>query len=190
MSESTEARLLDAALAIYLERGWQGAALAEIAGRAGFTTGAIYSRFKGKNELFAAVLDRELERMGLEVERRLAETTSSAERLAVLRQWFVERRQRAGVRIFYDLWHQAAEHPRLRKTLAATYERMTHEVTRQIERAALLARLGLDPKTLAILGTALMEGLLLRQFLTQRDDGVALVFDLLERVVTAGLPRA
>jgi AcrR family transcriptional regulator len=185
MSESTSERLLDAALTSYLERGWQGASLAEIARRAGFTTGAIYGCFKGKNELFAAVVDRELSRMGLEVERRLDGVETPKERLQVMRQWFRERRQRAGMRIFYDLWHQAAEHPRLRKALWASYERATQEVADAIGRFAgpRTEAFGLSHKTLAVFAMALMEGLLLRQFLSQSEDSIDVVFDLLERFV-------
>jgi AcrR family transcriptional regulator len=181
--DETGTALVDAALAVYLERGWQGASLAEIAGRAGLTTGAIYSRFSGKNELFAAVLERELERMNTEVARRLGEVASEVERLAVLRQWFRERRGRAGVRIFYDLWHQAAEYPRLRKALSAIYERMTEGVASGLERylGPRLHAVGLEARTLAVVSTALMEGLLLRQFLTQSEEPVDLVFDALER---------
>lgn len=181
--DETGQGLLNAALAVYLERGWQGASLAEIAGRAGLTTGAIYSRFAGKNELFAAVLERELVRMNAEVERRLGEAHSDVERLGVLRQWFRERRGRAGVRIFYDLWHQAAEYPRLRKALWATYERMTDGVAEALARhlGARLVAAGMAPRTLAVVSTALMEGLLLRQFLSQSEEPVDLVFDELER---------
>lgn len=182
MDETGEA-LLNAALAAYLERGWQGASLAEIAARTGLTTGAIYSRFAGKNELFAAVLERELGRMGAEVERRLGEVGAASERIGVLRQWFRERRGRAGVRIFYDLWHQAAEYPRLRKALWALYEGMTEEVAGALGRhlGARLDMVGVSARTLAVVATALMEGLLLRQFLSQSEESVDLVFDELER---------
>ena len=50
-------RLLDAAAEVFAERGYDGAGVAEIARRAGVTTGAIYSRFAGKADLLAAALD-------------------------------------------------------------------------------------------------------------------------------------
>ena len=42
---------------VFAERGYEGAGVAEIARRAGVTTGAIYSRFPGKAELLVAALD-------------------------------------------------------------------------------------------------------------------------------------
>lgn len=48
--EATE-RLLDAAVAVFAECGFEAAKVAEIARRAGLTTGAIYSRWPGKSAL-------------------------------------------------------------------------------------------------------------------------------------------
>lgn len=50
------ARLLEAATAEFAARGYAGARVAEIARRAGATTGAIYSRYRGKADLLAAAL--------------------------------------------------------------------------------------------------------------------------------------
>ena len=60
--EQTRAQLLDAALRVFLRRGFHGASLDEIAEEAGYTTGAVYSNFKGKDDLFLAVLDAEAHR--------------------------------------------------------------------------------------------------------------------------------
>lgn len=46
-------RLLAAATQVFAEKGYGGAGVAEIARRAGVTTGAIYSRYRGKDELLA-----------------------------------------------------------------------------------------------------------------------------------------
>lgn len=42
---------------MFLRRGFHHASLDEIAEEAGYTKGAVYSNFAGKNELFLAVLD-------------------------------------------------------------------------------------------------------------------------------------
>jgi AcrR family transcriptional regulator len=54
--ESTVDRLVTAAADVFAERGYDGAGVAEIARRAGLTTGAIYSRFSGKAELLAEAI--------------------------------------------------------------------------------------------------------------------------------------
>ncbi len=50
-------RLLDAAWVLFRERGFGAATLDEIAAQAGLTIGAVYSNFRGKADLFLAMLD-------------------------------------------------------------------------------------------------------------------------------------
>jgi AcrR family transcriptional regulator len=61
-SEQTRAELVEAARRVFLERGFHGASLDDISLAAGYTTGAVYSRFGGKDALFLAVLDDHIER--------------------------------------------------------------------------------------------------------------------------------
>jgi len=51
------ARLLRSAAEVFAEQGYAGTRVAEIARRAGLTTGAIYSRYRGKAELLADAID-------------------------------------------------------------------------------------------------------------------------------------
>ena len=53
----SRARLLRAAAAVFGERGYAGAGVAEIARRAGLTTGAIYSQFADKAALLLEAID-------------------------------------------------------------------------------------------------------------------------------------
>ncbi len=55
--DARTARLLAAAAEVFAERGFDGAGVAEIARRAGVTTGAIYGRYAGKAELLLAALE-------------------------------------------------------------------------------------------------------------------------------------
>ncbi len=54
--DSTRQRLLDAATEVFLEKGYDGTRVAEIARRAGLTTGAIYGNFHSKADLLTAAL--------------------------------------------------------------------------------------------------------------------------------------
>lgn len=57
--EHTRGLLLDAAEQVFARRGFDGAALEDIADVAGYTRGAIYSHFGSKAELFLAVVERQ-----------------------------------------------------------------------------------------------------------------------------------
>ena len=59
--QETRARLLDAAMLVFAEEGFQSASVERVTQRAGFTRGAFYSNFSSKEELFLALLDREYE---------------------------------------------------------------------------------------------------------------------------------
>ena len=52
----TRHRLLDAALAVFARRGYEGASVKEVAEEAGYTTGALYANFASKQALFLALL--------------------------------------------------------------------------------------------------------------------------------------
>ncbi|WP_116051506.1 TetR/AcrR family transcriptional regulator [Amycolatopsis palatopharyngis] len=53
----TQARMLDAAVEAFVELGYTGASIGEICKRAGYTTGAFYSNWSTKDELFYALFD-------------------------------------------------------------------------------------------------------------------------------------
>jgi AcrR family transcriptional regulator len=54
----TRERLLDAALEVFSRRGYHSTSVDEIAAEAGFSKGAVYSNFSGKEDLFLALIDR------------------------------------------------------------------------------------------------------------------------------------
>jgi AcrR family transcriptional regulator len=56
VADDTASRLVRAAIEVFTEKGYDGAGVAEIARRAGLTTGAIYSRFTGKAQLLSAAI--------------------------------------------------------------------------------------------------------------------------------------
>ena len=59
--------IVDAARAEFLEYGYQKASLHRIAERAGTTTGALYTRYKGKDDLFCSLVQPLLEEIGTQV---------------------------------------------------------------------------------------------------------------------------
>jgi len=59
-TDQTRARLLDAGLAVILERGYDATSLSEITERADLGTGTLYLYFRDKRSLFEAIVRREL----------------------------------------------------------------------------------------------------------------------------------
>jgi AcrR family transcriptional regulator len=67
---STRDRLLAAAVEVFVDQGYEGARLQDIARTAGLTTGAVYANFRGKEELLFAAIGA---RVGMEMDALLAE---------------------------------------------------------------------------------------------------------------------
>ncbi len=67
MSDTRRALVLDAARSVFAEKGVEGASIREIARKAGYTPGAIYSYFDSKEAIYAALLAESLERLNAEV---------------------------------------------------------------------------------------------------------------------------
>jgi AcrR family transcriptional regulator len=61
--DQTRERLLDAALAIFMKKGFVATSVEDIAGAAGYTRGAFYSNFRSKPEVFLELLRRDHESM-------------------------------------------------------------------------------------------------------------------------------
>jgi AcrR family transcriptional regulator len=67
---TTRGRLLAAAVEVFVEQGYEGARLQDIARTAGLTTGAVYANFRGKDELLFAAIGA---RADIEMDSLLAE---------------------------------------------------------------------------------------------------------------------
>ena len=69
-ASSTRDRLLSAAVEVFVEQGYEGARVQDIARAAGLTTGAIYANFRGKGDLLFDAIGA---RAGAEMDAMLAE---------------------------------------------------------------------------------------------------------------------
>lgn len=56
--DETEKKILDAALYLFVRKGYHGASINEITKRVGLTKGALYSHFSGKSDLFLRIIDQ------------------------------------------------------------------------------------------------------------------------------------
>ena len=79
-TESTRDRLVAAALAVFVEQGYDGARVQDIARSAGLTTGAIYANYRGKADL---LFDAITSRAGVEVDALLEQAAGIDPRTAL-----------------------------------------------------------------------------------------------------------
>jgi AcrR family transcriptional regulator len=77
----TRQKVLDAARALFAERGYEPATIRDIAKGAGMSTGAVFANFQDKAELFEAVLAEDLARLAEALKAAVAAESSLRGRL-------------------------------------------------------------------------------------------------------------
>jgi AcrR family transcriptional regulator len=159
----TRTRLIDAAARVFARRGFQAATVEEIAERAGYSHGAVYSNFAGKEELFLAVFERYMAQRIDEVTRASEVQGTFPERARAAADQWMERfgEDRETFLLHLEFMIHAARNPKLSKQLGERMAVLRLEVERRIaERAAKTATpLPLPPAELALILRALGIGL-------------------------------
>ena len=166
-SAQTRAQLMASARQLFLRRGFHAASLELVAEEAGFTIGAVYSRFGSKADLFLAILDEHIDRIVAEVAQVAAVDQplgAHAELLAGRRMALLER-EREWFPLVLEFWSHAARDERLRGEFAVRHERLVGAYAGLIE--ADYARLGLPlplaPEVLARAVVAMGNGVALER---------------------------
>ena len=128
---NTRERLLAAARSAFARSGFHGASVEEIASEAGFSTGAFYSNFEGKEDLFLVLMEREIEEHAQEISAAVRERASISERAAGgARQWMtmIEREPEA-LLLFMEFWAYGVRDARMRPKVAARFAQMRQVLT-------------------------------------------------------------
>ena len=181
---NTRERLLDAARSVFASSGFHGASVEEIASAAGFSTGALYSNFDGKEDLFLALMEREIAERAREIADAVVRRTSVAERAAGgARVWMamIEREPEL-LLLFMEFWAYGVRDPHVRPKVAARFAQMRELLTRLIADSAREFELELQmpAEQLAVAIDALADGIA-RQKLADPD---AVPDELMGRVLS------
>jgi AcrR family transcriptional regulator len=118
--EQTRRRLLAAAGRVFARHGYDGASVPAIAEEAGVSTGAIYSNFSGKEELFLELL-RQVAVAGAAQRRdHLEEQTEPADALGAMTRDWVDTvdREPDTVRLMMEFWLYAVRRPEVLELVA------------------------------------------------------------------------
>lgn len=129
----TRGKLLEAASRVFARRGFSEATLDEIAGEAGYTTGAVYSNFSGKEELFRAAFAHQVMHDIEAVtssQATTAQTPAEATR-ASARTWMALLRERPEMfQLIIEQWARAMREPEHRAAFIEHF-RLFREATTQ-----------------------------------------------------------
>jgi AcrR family transcriptional regulator len=179
--------LVRAAADVFLRRGFQAATLRAIAAAAQMTTGAVYSNFDGKADLFLAVLEEKLDpRLATMYEAaRTAPLNGVGPRVGEEFAVYLEER-RGWLILLIEFWAEAARDPKLQPKFAQRHAGLRAAVGEVVaERAARLQyELPLPADHMATLLIALTNGMAVELL----ADPAAVPEDLYARALDILLP--
>jgi AcrR family transcriptional regulator len=181
---NTRERLLRAARTVFARSGFHGASVEEIASEAGFSTGALYSNFDGKEDLFLALMEHQIDEHAREISAAVGARSSMAERAkGGARQWMtmIERDPEV-LLLFVEFWAYGVRDAQVRPSVAAQFARVRELLTKLIADGVHEFDLELDvpAEQLAVAIDALADGIA-RQKLADPD---AVPDELMGRVLS------
>jgi AcrR family transcriptional regulator len=163
----TREEILDAAQRVFAQRGFHGASVEAVSEEAGFSTGAIYSNFKGKEELFLTLYEERIQRRRRELRDEMARAgggeaglasvaVNSAEAMEQESDWFL---------LYFEFLIHAARDPAFAERLKGIRGEGLAELAQGVADGLAQAELesSLDPQDLARAIRALSYGLALDQ---------------------------
>ena len=187
----TKGDLVEAARAVFLRRGFNRASLDEIAEEAGYTKGAVYSNFDGKDWLFLAVLEDQFRRRAAQyVDFVFDHADIEDSYRAVARFWRdANEREPEWGRLIAEFYVHASRTEPLRHAAGEVRERGLDAISSVIE--ALAARHGVEftlpTREVARGGAALNRGLQIEQLL---DPGLSVeMFEEMHVAYMRGLSK-
>ena len=136
--ERNRDELVTAAARVFARRGYHKATVEEIAAEAGFSTGAVYSNFAGKEELFLAIADRQVADRIAEIEAVADAAEGQGDAGAEAADQF-----RAFLEadpdwplLFYEFWSLSVRNPELQGELAKRRDAIRDALADTLERIA------------------------------------------------------
>jgi AcrR family transcriptional regulator len=191
----TRRRLLNAAESVFARQGFHGASVEEIAREAGATTGALYSSFASKEDLFLALFE---ERIATDVgnySEILAESATLEEHARrVGDHWMQILRERPHYfPLLIEFWTYAIREPQLRERLGSRFAALRLGSARIASEGAVRWGLPADAEVgerLGLFVTALGNGLALQKLVEPEavpdelfGEMLAIVFEAFEALV-------
>jgi AcrR family transcriptional regulator len=124
-TEETQAKILDAAEAIFAEQGFEKAQLEEVAARAGYTRGAIYAHYESKEDLFLALMEHRVLTKFTVVRRVIEAEPEVNKRPAIFKRWIAAQvSDHAWGTLMLEFKLYALRRPRSREKLQHVFEQL------------------------------------------------------------------
>ncbi len=181
--------LLEAAAAVFAARGYEGASVEAICEVAGYSTGALYSNFKNKDDLFLRLYESRIERRTRELRDVVAAAGGGAAGLAAATASFSETlgKEREWFLLYLEFTLHAARDAAFAKRFKKRREEALRELRFGISEAVAQAGLSssLSDRELARAVRALTHGFAIERILAETDRSEALPGHVMRLVFVA-----
>jgi TetR/AcrR family fatty acid metabolism transcriptional regulator len=171
-----EDAILDAALDLFVERGYLNATMDELAARLGTSKRTLYQHFPGKEELAASLVVRAM-RLTIEAFDAGGAAVSAIDRIVGLLRAGIERRQHLRAVLMSPLPGSVQSHPEYRARLREVRDRLTAVVI-DAQAAG-----DIDPSLPAPVVAALLLGLVRERYDDVLRSGLATVDELRDTIL-------
>lgn len=172
--QETRTELLQAAAELFAQKGFRATSVEQVAAKAGYSTGAVYSNFRGKDDLFLALFKQRIEQRRGDIETAADSGLPASEQAERIGQQFaaVLQQDREWFLLFFEFWLHAARDERFRARFLEQHRAAQQSLAALVKaRADAHGRLTpTAPGDVAIRLTAASYGLALERLLD--PDGV------------------
>jgi AcrR family transcriptional regulator len=156
--------LLTAALKVFARRGYREASVDEIAAEAGYSKGAVYWHFSGKEDLLVTLIDERIDARARELAALMESAPVERDMSAEATREFARRMKddRDAVLLEREYWSLAIRDPELRARYAERQTELRASLARALEiRARHLGTpdLGMSPEDVARVTMSIIDGL-------------------------------
>jgi AcrR family transcriptional regulator len=127
-----ERQLLELAEALFAERGYAGASMDELARRAGVTKPVVYELFGSKDGLFAACVDRSIDRLAADISTAVRAQDDPEERLRAGGLAFI--RFAAANRVAWDLMSMGGSFEQKARAVRSSQAELIRELMAEMAR--------------------------------------------------------
>lgn len=181
--EETRRAVLAAAETVFREKGFQPTGVEDIAERAGFTKGAVYSSFANKDEIFLELLAARVEQRSNFVAQAIAAAAPGEAKARALGAALSDLMDREPdwTPLLLEFWIHALRNPDLRQRLGELRQRLRRSIA-----AGFGPGMPISPEVAATLVFALTNGLGLERLTDPDSVPPSMLPAILERLLPGG----